>query len=181
MRIVAGKHRGRVLSSPNNDDIRPTSDKVRQAVFNILNSRGLLRDAITLDAFCGSGALGLEALSQGSSFCYFFDKDKNSVALTKDNIVLLKEDNRCLIDVQDITNINQISTDLSPATLVFIDPPYNKGLAEQAIPALINKGWVSDDCAFIIETSKAEKLLCPQINIELEKIYGDTKITLAYR
>ena len=70
MRIIAGQHRGRRLKTPDSQDIRPTSDKVRQAVFNMLGSRGLVNDTVVMDVFCGTGALGIEALSQGASFCY---------------------------------------------------------------------------------------------------------------
>ena len=179
MRIVAGEHRGRVLSTPKNQDIRPTSDKVRQAVFNILNSRGLVREAVILDAFCGTGALGLEALSQGASFCYFFDKARESMNLTRENVSMLSEDARCFIEHGDAAKIALKSETLAPASLVFMDPPYNQGLVDLVIPVLIDKGWVAQEAWFVIETSKQETIMCPLINIELEKTYGDTKITLA--
>ena len=179
MRIVAGEHRGRVLVAPDNQDIRPTSDKVRQAVFNMLNSRGLVRDGVVLDAFCGTGALGLEALSQGASFCYFFDNARDSIALTKQNVAMVKEDARCLIEHYDITKVQAKPDTIEPASLIFIDPPYNQGLVDITLDRLIDKGWVAREACLVIETSRQEIVSCPQINIELEKTYGDTKIMLA--
>jgi len=179
MRIVGGKHRSRTLFTPKDNAVRPTSDKVRQAVFNILNSRGLVVDAIVIDAFCGTGALGLEALSQGAKQCSFFDKDRHSIALTKQNIGALKEEDSCHVMLQDATKTKPKPDNIEPASLVFLDPPYNKELVTKAIESLSDKGWVSDEAYLVIETAKHEIISCPRINIMLEKTYGESKITLA--
>jgi len=178
MRIVGGKHRSRKLETPKNDAVRPTSDKVRLAVFNMLHSRGVLQDAVVIDAFCGTGALGLEALSQGAKFCTFFDKSKDSVALCKSNVMALKEEESTQVIFQDVTKIKDRPDNIEAATLVFLDPPYNKNIIPPSIHALHESGWLARDCFFVMETDKAESIDCPLITITDEKIYGDTKITL---
>ncbi|MEM8833316.1 MAG: 16S rRNA (guanine(966)-N(2))-methyltransferase RsmD [Pseudomonadota bacterium] len=177
MRICAGIHGGRVLKTPQNNIIRPTSDKVRQAIFNALQSRGLVEDAIVLDAFCGTGALGLEALSQGASHAYFFDKNKNSYALCKENIVLLKEEDRTDLFLIDATKVKENS--LEPANLIFLDPPYHKNLIPVTIDSLVQNNWISDDAFFVIETQKDEKIDLSNLDIVFEKEYGDTLIRFA--
>ncbi len=179
MRIIAGQHRGRRLKTPDNQDIRPTSDKVRQAVFNILNSRNLVNEAIVMDMFCGTGALGIEALSQGSSFCYFFDKAKESVRITQDNVAMISEEDRSLIRCQDGLKLIQRQDHEAAVSLVFLDPPYNKGLIEKVVTILVEGNWLAENASFVIETSRQEKISCPQLSVDLEKSYGDTKIYLA--
>ncbi len=179
MRIVGGKHRSRTLFTPKDNNVRPTSDKVRQAVFNILNSRGLVVDAIVIDAFCGTGALGLEALSQGARFASFFDKDRDSIVLTTQNIKALKEENFCHVMLQDTTKTKPKPDKIEPASLVFLDPPYNKELVAKAIESLLDNDWLSNEACFVIETAKHGIISCPHINIILEKTYGESKITLA--
>lgn len=179
MRITSGIYKGRKLQTPKNDAVRPTSDKVRQAIFNSLNSRGAIQDAIVIDAFCGTGALGLEALSQGASFCSFFDKDKNSYALCKSNISLLGAENQANLRLQDVTKTKERPEDIEQATLVFLDPPYHKGLVEQAVQSLHAQNWLAPNATFVIETAKDENISDALIGIEDEKIYGDTKIIFA--
>ena len=177
MRITGGQYRGRKLDTPKNDDIRPTSDKVRQAMFNMLNARGLVQDAVVIDAFCGTGALGIEALSQGARHGIFFDKHRTSYNLAKANIESLDIQNFNLF-CQDITKCHQRPDDISVADLVFLDPPYKKDLIPQAIENLKNKNWLSDDVTFVMEMDKTETVSSPLISIIHEKIYGDTKVLL---
>ena len=179
MRIIAGQHRGRRLQTPEGEDIRPTSDKVRQAVFNMLASRHVVSDAVVMDMFCGTGALGIEALSQGASFCYFFDKAKSSIYLTQENVAMIGEEDRSLIRCQDGLKLSQRQDHEPPVSLVFLDPPYNKALVEKAVITLIEGNWLSDEAYFVIETSRQENISCPQLKVEQEKKYGDTKIYLA--
>ncbi len=179
MRITGGIHRSRKLETPKGDAVRPTSDKVRQAVFNMLNSRGVLNDAVVIDAFCGTGALGLEALSQGASHCTFFDKNKSSVTLCKSNVAALKEEDRSKIILQDATKLKERSEEIRPANLVFLDPPYHQDLISKAITSLKDNNWLSKECFFVIETAKDENFICEMVEIMNEKIYGDTKIILA--
>lgn len=179
MRITGGTHRSRKLETPKSDAVRPTSDKVRQAIFNMLHSRGVVHDAIIIDAFCGTGALGLEALSQGAAHCTFLDKDKKSIALCKANVTALGEDERSNIIFQDSTKMKPCPDNIETASLVFLDPPYQKNLVPMALQSMHENNWLSEDCFFVIETAKNEDIFSDLIQIENEKIYGDTKITLA--
>ena len=128
MRITGGLHRSRKLETPKNDAVRPTSDKVRQALFNMLNSRGLVRDAVVLDAFCGTGALGLEALSQGAARAIFIDKAKSSTDLCHQNIETLNVGDQSCVLLQDSAKIKLRPDGIPHVELVFLDPPYRKGL-----------------------------------------------------
>lgn len=179
MRIVGGMHRSRKLETPHSDAVRPTSDKVRQAVFNMLNSRGLVQDAHVIDAFCGTGALGLEALSQGAAHCTFFDSNKNSLQLCKANVQILGEEDRTDVIFQDVTKVKEKPENTLKADLIFLDPPYNKDLVPLTIKSLKDQNWISQDAFFVIEIEKNEIIISEHIDIENEKIYGDTKIILA--
>lgn len=179
MRIVGGTHSSRKLETPKSDAVRPTSDKVRQAIFNMLQSRGVVQDAVVIDAFCGTGALGLEALSQGAKFCTFFDKNKNSLQTCKNNIDVLQEGENSKTIFKDIVKIEIKPDDMKPATLVFFDPPYHKNLIPQALQALYDGQWLDQSCFFVMETAKNEVIESSLVETENEKIYGDTKITLA--
>ncbi len=180
MKITSGLYGGRPLNLPKGKDIRPTSDKVRQAIFNMLDSRGLVRDAYVLDAFCGTGALGLEALSRGAAFCIFIDKSKSSIDLCKENITLLNADNRARTLKADSTKLPFPLHSMKRSSLIFLDPPYNKGLVLPAIITLKENDWIEEDSVFLIETAKNESLLLEEhIQILIEKEYGDTRIILA--
>lgn len=179
MRITAGNFKGRKLEAPKNNSVRPTSDKVRQAVFNALNARGDVENAIVIDAFCGTGALGLEALSRGAAQCYFFDKNKDPYNLCKQNINTLGAEGQSELVLQDVTKIKERSEEALPATLVFLDPPYKKDLVIAAIDALHSQSWFAEKVTFVIETEKNETVSSDKVKIENEKNYGDTKITFA--
>ena len=176
MRIIGGRHKGRKLNTPKNNLIRPTSDKVRQAIFNSLHSRGVVHDAHVLDGYCGTGALGIEALSQGASFCTFLDKNPSSMKICKDNITLIDEQSRCNFIITDTAKLKPYGQDTKPASLIFLDPPYNKNLLEPTITTLINGNWLAEDAFFILETDKKENFNHPAINVLDEKKYGDTLI-----
>lgn len=177
MRITAGSHKGRRLETPKGRDVRPTSDKIRAAIFNALNSRGLIIDAVIIDAFCGTGALGIEALSQGASHGIFFDKARSSIDLCKTNIQNLELKEQSKIILSDVTKAKE--NEGTKADLVFLDPPYNKNLVVPAIEHLKKNNWLSHDCFFVIETDKKEEVQSNLITIETTKIYGDTKINFA--
>lgn len=177
MRIVAGLHRSRVLESPKDNAIRPTSDKVRGAVFNMLNSRGLVVDAVVLDGFCGTGALGLEALSQGARFCFFIDKNKYSLDLSRRNIAALKEEARSKIIAGDLAKLSKKPEGLASADLVFLDPPYGKGLMVPALECLARQGWLSAGAHIVAEESE-DFALPENFSAIQQKKYGDTIVTL---
>jgi len=180
MRIIGGIHRGRQLKVPEGRDIRPTSDKVRQAVFNMLTARGVVKEANVLDAFCGTGALGLEALSQGAAFCVFIDSAKKALGLCQKNISMLKME-MCGKTIQaDSAKLGQKPETIPAADLVFLDPPYNKELISPALKALQTGNWVHPDTVCAIELSSKEKFSGESLTIIQDKIYGDTRIILAH-
>ncbi len=179
MRIVGGLHRSRKLSPPQGDNVRPTSDKVRQAVFNMLNSRGLVQEAVVMDVFCGTGALGLEALSQGASFCTFFDNNKNSIRLCRENIAVLKEEGRSKVLLTDSLKPKINEESANKASLVFMDPPYSRQLIPKTVKALHDFNWLHEECFFVLEEDKKEVIKSDLLEIINQKIYGETQICLA--
>ena len=182
MRITGGEYRGRLLQSPKDRSIRPTSDKVRQAVFNILHSRDAVVGAAVLDAFCGTGALGLEAVSRGALCCTFMDKNRRSLELAKDNFAALKIDAKENFVLKDVSKPGPLLQGVEPATLVFLDPPYRQGLVQQSMPALRENGWIAPSATLLIETESdflADLLLPLGCTIDMVRDYGETRIILA--
>lgn len=149
MKITTGIYKGRALISPPGDAIRPTGDKMRQALFNILGGYGFPVDAIVLDVFCGTGALGLESLSRGAAHVTFMDMDTKSCAA---NIAALKAGDHTTLLKRDATKPGVHNG--TPATLLFADPPYRKGLIAPALTALAQNGWLAPSalCACEIES-----------------------------
>lgn len=178
MRITGGTHGGRILKSPKDSAIRPTSDKVRLAIFNMLNARGLVQDSIVLDAFCGTGALGLEALSQGALCCTFMDKNRGSLDLTLDNFAALKMDAQHYFVLKDATKPFSKPYEISSATLVFLDPPYNQGLVAQSLIALDENGWIADEAYILAESEKNLEAAIIGFEVLMLRDYGDTRVTL---
>lgn len=176
MRITAGQWGGRPLVAPPGRDTRPTSDKVRQAVFNMLNARGLVEDAIILDAFSGTGALGLEALSQGAAFCCFFDIAALALAACRSNVRTLGAEGCSVILRRDAVRPGDKPENVPLATLVFLDPPYGQGLAPRALEALNAAQWLAPGAWAVIESAKSDQEGFIQAHVE--KTYGDTKISL---
>ncbi len=177
MRISGGIWRNRTLKVPD-QGTRPTSDKVRQAIFNMLNARGAVVDAVVCDAFCGSGALGLEALSQGAQSATLWDKSPQAIRVTKDNAETL--DASAYIKNVNVTALAARPDTHPRFTLVFIDPPYDRGLIPQAIERLRSGDWVEDDALFVLEMAEHETPDLQGLVLEQEKIYGDTKVWLVY-
>ncbi len=179
MKIVSGAYGGRRLIVPKNKDIRPTTDKVRGAIFNMLGSRGCVDGAHVLDAFCGTGALGIEALSRGAAHCTFMDKARTSLDLTRQNIEALGIEDSDVIFGDATRAINA-----KPAQgfdLILLDPPYKKGLLPMAINAIIQAGALSDDAWVMCETERSCEILGRDgLSIDAEKIYGEVKVTLLH-
>jgi 16S rRNA (guanine966-N2)-methyltransferase len=183
MRIVAGRHRGRRLHLPRDGQIRPTSDRAREAVFNVLAHNLLgpgetptITDQRVLDAFAGTGALGLEALSRGAAFATFLERDRGSLAVLEDNIRTLGESERTRILRADALSPPRAT---ETATLAFLDPPYGAGLAARALAALANAGWFADDALVIVELAKADTFAAPPGFLAIdERTYGQTRIVL---
>ena len=149
MRIVGGSLRGRRLLAPEDRAVRPTTDRARETLFNILASRGVLRDAHVLDAFCGTGALGCEALSRGSASAHFWDIAPASLSLARRNVEALGLEAVSTLARRDATRPSRCD---GPAfTLVFADPPYGKGMGEACAAALASGGWLRPDALLVLE------------------------------
>ena len=157
MRIVAGKFRGKQLHSPSDDSIRPTADRVRESMFNILASRlGPVFDGVrVLDLFAGTGALGLEALSRGASHVTFVDMGAESRGLIRDHIEAFGAGGITKLLRRDATDLGTPGT-FGQFDLVFLDPPYGKGLGEQALQGLRDGGWLSPGAIVVFERGSGE-------------------------
>jgi 16S rRNA (guanine966-N2)-methyltransferase len=183
MRLTAGKHRGRVLVAPTGLDTRPTSDKVRQAVFNILahHPGTPLLDAVVLDGFCGTGALGLEALSRGAAFAHFIDQSPAALAALRQNIAATREEKSSLVLSHDITRLPPRPAHLAPATLLFLDPPYRKGLIPTAIQSLSQGNWLSDPAFCVLETASDESApALPGFTLLSQRTYGEAAVWIGW-
>lgn len=183
MRITGGIYGGLRLEPPKDSRIRPTSDKVRQAIFNILNARGLVEGSIVLDAFCGTGALGIEALSRGALCCTFMDKNRGSLDLCRRNFAALKIAAQHYFVLKDAAAPGQAQPD-GAANLVFLDPPYAQNLIEAALPALEQGGWIAPQACVLMESEKGwnnDVLASLGYEILMRRDYGDTAITLAQK
>ena len=180
MRIAGGRFKNHPLSALGNTrEIRPTSDKVRQAVFNMLEARGLVEDAHVLDAFCGTGALGLEALSRGAKCCTFWDIAQASLKIAKENAALLGADDIAVFVRKDAAKCQKAEEGQAAFDLVFLDPPYNQGLVSLAMTALSDGSWIAPEAVFVIELAKGETPDLSALDILQEKLYGDTRILIA--
>jgi 16S rRNA (guanine966-N2)-methyltransferase len=157
---------------------RPTTDRVREAIFNILahHDWGLGRDVLdqaqVLDAFAGSGALGLEALSYGAKHVTFWERHRPALAVITDNVATLKMQDRATLRAQDALKPPLANT---PCDLIFLDPPYRQDYVPRCLAALSATGWLASGSLIIAETAKQETLILPdQFIVKHQRIYGDT-------
>ncbi|VTO14459.1 Ribosomal RNA small subunit methyltransferase D [Brevundimonas vancanneytii] len=147
MRIVAGQYRGRAIVTPEGQNTRPTSDRARQAIFNVLEhapwAEGL-HEARVIDLYAGSGALGFEALSRGAAFCLFVDTDDGARGAIRENMDAYGLFGRCRVHRRSATDLGPRPGSAGEAfTLAFLDPPYAKGLGEQTLARLLEGGWLA--------------------------------------
>jgi 16S rRNA (guanine966-N2)-methyltransferase len=164
VRIVAGLYRGRALNAPPGQATRPTSDRARQAVFNVLEHAAWspgLQGVRVMDLFAGSGALGLEALSRGAAFCLFVETDAAARGAIRDNIDAVAGGGelfgRTRIHRRDATDLGQRpGADGAPFDLAFLDPPYGQGLGEAALAELLQGGWLAPDALVVFERGAGE-------------------------
>jgi 16S rRNA (guanine966-N2)-methyltransferase len=181
MRVTGGKFGGRGLCAPSDAAVRPTSDKVRQAIFNVLAHRDFgislaLEGARVVDLFAGTGAMGIEALSRGASYCLFVEEAASSRALIRENIEALGLTGVSKIWRRDATKLGALDT-LSPFDLAILDPPYRKGLIPPALRALRDGGWLKSPALAITEMAEEEILPSTEGYTVLdERAYGDTKV-----
>jgi 16S rRNA (guanine966-N2)-methyltransferase len=164
VRIVSGNFRGKVLAAPKGDATRPTSDRARQAIFNILEhaawSKGV-RDARVIDLFAGSGALGFEALSRGAAFCLFVETDEAARGAIRENVDALSPNGGLFgvtrVHRRDATDLGVRPGGDGPAfDLAFLDPPYAKGLGEMALMKLAAGGWLAPGAIIVFERGAGE-------------------------
>src|SRR3954470_23875242 len=177
MRIVGGRLRGRALAAPKSQAIRPTADRLRESLFNILTHAysDPITSARVLDLFAGTGALGFESLSRGATFVQFIDDGAEARALLRQNVEALGLAAVTKIFRRDATKLGPAHP-LEPFSLAFLDPPYGKGLAEKALASLRDGGWLTAGALLVVEEAKAAAFAAPEGFEELERrAYDDTE------
>lgn len=178
MRIVGGEFRGRNLAAPKSNAIRPTTDRTRESLFNILAHAhpGVLDATRVLDLFAGTGAVGIEALSRGAKSALFVENSVEGRSLLWENIDALGLHGRARILRRDATDLGPASN-IEPFQLVFADPPYGKGLGEKALFAAHAGGWLAPGAVAILEErADAHVIVDPVFKFIEERSFGDTKM-----
>ena len=179
MRIVAGKFKGREIKGPSNTATRPTSDRVRESIFNILahgSDRFILEDARVLDLFAGTGALGLEAISRGAKFCCFVEEDAAARGVIRANADSCGVIGQTRIWRRDATDLGSCAPQ-SPYDLVFADPPYGKGMGEKSLAAVLEGGWLNPaGVAVLEEAARITVVDVPGFKLLDIREYGDTQV-----
>jgi 16S rRNA (guanine966-N2)-methyltransferase len=180
LRIVGGIHRGRRLAVPPGETVRPTSDRAREALFNILlhgrfaAGGSPIAGRAVLDAFAGTGAFGLEALSRGASEAGFIENGREALAVLRRNVAALGEDQRTHIVAGDATRPPRA---LFACALAFLDPPYRSGLAPTALAALAVAGWFEPEALAIVEVAAREEFAAPAGFTAIdERVYGAARL-----
>ncbi|MCW4115288.1 16S rRNA (guanine(966)-N(2))-methyltransferase RsmD [Aurantimonas sp. MSK8Z-1] len=176
MRIVAGEFRGRAIAAPATNAIRPTTDRTRETLFNILAHAGgvTLDGARVLDLFSGTGALGLEALSRGGRFCLFVEEGVEARGLLRTNIESFGLQGRTKIFRRDATSLGAVGT-MEPFDLLFADPPYGKGLGEAALTSAAAGGWLVPGAVCIVEEAASAAFPHPDgFTLSDERSIGET-------
>lgn len=175
MRVISGKARGKKLISPDTENTRPTLDRVKEAMFNKIQF--VVKDAVCLDLFAGSGALGIEALSRGAKEVVFCDSDKNAIKIIKKNIEITRNtDNSIILNKDYNLALDEIKTKNKMFDIIFLDPPYKTNLAALAIQKIIMSNMLTKNGIAIIETDDIKKkediLKTENIQIFDERKYG---------
>lgn len=175
MRIVAGSMRGRVLETPSGQGTRPTSERAREALFNILAHRDIpIQGARIADIFAGSGALGFEALSRGAAAATFVEKDNAALRALYANAQKLGVADRISILPVDARFLLEEAT---PFQYLFMDPPYKSGLAFEILPLLLHKGWIASESLAIVEIAAKEKFVLPEsFEVVDDRKYGAARL-----
>ncbi len=177
MRVVGGRLKGRNLASPSSREIRPTADRLRESLFNILfHAYGdPIAGARVLDLFAGTGALGIEAISRGAAFALFVDNGAEARALLRNNVETLGLGGVTRVFRRDATDLGPAHP-VEPFSLAFLDPPYGKGLAKQALASLRDGKWLTPGALIVVEEAKAASFEPPEGFEEWERrVYDDTE------
>ena len=171
MRVISGKYRGKVLKSPQTTNVRPTGDKVKQALFTKLQF--FIPGKVVLDLFCGSGSLGIEAISHGAKCVYFVDKDRRSVVLTKQNLIGITEDYN-VFNCDYSVALNKFEQKFD---LILLDPPYASGVYDNALSIIFERGLLAEEGIIVCEHPNGLEI---NTNFEIydQKRYGT--VTLSY-
>jgi len=184
MRIIAGLYRGRALAAPEGRIVRPTSDRAREAIFNVIEhapwSPGLA-GARAVDLFAGSGALGLEALSRGAALCLFVETDAGARGAIRANIDAVGDASlagRTRIHRRDATDLGPMPAgDGPPFDLAFLDPPYGQGLDARALASLVGGGWLKAGALAMVERGADEaELVAEGFDILDQRRYGAAQV-----
>lgn len=180
MRIVGGQFKGRAIVAPQGRDTRPTSDRARESIFNVLAhaewSPGVEGRRV-LDLFAGSGALGFEAMSRGAAFALFVETDTAARGAIRDNIEALGLFGNTRIHRRDATDLGPKPAGLGgPFEIVFLDPPYGKGLGERALDGLGKGAWIAPNALIMLEVGADETPALPAFEILDERAYGAAKV-----
>lgn len=185
MRIVAGLFKGRQIAAPDGRNTRPTSDRVRESLFNLIEHRPELppiEGARVIDLFAGSGALGLEAMSRGAVFCLFVEIAAGARGVIRQNIETLQLFGTTRIHRRSAIDLGKKPAGLGgPFNWVFLDPPYGQGLILPSIKQLEQGDWLSDDAVAVIETAHDEEPEPDGWEIVDNRLYGETRICIARR
>ena len=179
MRVVGGRLKGRNIASPMTQAIRPTADRLREALFNILIHayESPIADARVLDLFAGTGALGIEAVSRGAKFTLFVDSGSEARALLRNNVEALGLGGVTKVYRRDAADLGPAHP-VEPFSLVFLDPPYRMKLAEKALASLRDGGWLTPGALLVVEEAKDAGFAAPEGFEELERrAYDDTEFT----
>lgn len=177
MRIVAGAWRGRSLAAPSGTETRPTADRVRQALFDILMhapwaGRSVVENALVMDVFAGTGALGLEALSRGAARAVFVERSRHALIELRANVEACRAGDRC-----EILPIDALSVPTGPrADIVFLDPPYGQDLVSRALTRLRAVGRVGPGTLIVAESGRDEP--APQVEALAERTHGAARLTI---
>lgn len=181
-KIIAGKHRGRNIETLPGKEIRPTTGMTREAVFNILmhgqfgGENSPLVGKRVVDLFCGTGALGFEALSRGAAHVSFIDQNPKALDLARKTATAFGESKNTVFIRSDSTHVPKAHLACS---LAFVDPPYEKGMAEKGLDSLVHGHWLEDGAIIVVEQAKKETLKLPTCIVLLdERVYGITRISI---
>jgi 16S rRNA (guanine966-N2)-methyltransferase len=177
MRVVGGRLRGRTLAGPKSNAIRPTADRLRESLFNILRHAygDPISGARVLDLFAGTGALGIEAASHDAAFVLFIDDGAEARALIRENVAALGLGGVTRLFRRDATKLGP-AYPLEPFALAFLDPPYGQSLAEKALAAARTGGWFAPEALIVVEEATKPRFVAPEGFSELERrTYDDTE------
>ena len=179
MRVITGKYKGRKLNTPANYDIRPTTDKAKEALFSILTNE--IYDSRVLDLFAGTGGLGIEALSRGASYCQFVDSSRDSIRLIKENLDHCKVEEDVRVTPGDYRKVLANLGDRGDVfDIILLDPPYQKGLLDEAFRLIAEHGLLAEDGVIVAEHRKEETVPeeCHGFELEKQRRYGIAMLSI---